>query len=179
MPEKGKSGQRNQNRFKWRSWDQMGLDPSRTKKILEGENVSGAWEETKLVGHSVPLHTDNTKRDDAIMISMPPMTVLSPQDHKTKLKNSPITNSPRTHRTQAPLLDALAVFISSHHATLATYPLTLGVGWGEGHGGRHGGGCGCLQGIEGWIRTCIGKEVLDSHEMVNERGKNEEKRKGR
>ena len=136
--------------------------------------MSGAWEETKLVGHSVPPHTDNAKRDDAIMISMPPMTVLSPHDHKTELKNSPITNSPRTHRTRAPLLDTLAIFISSHHATLATYSLTLGVRRGEGHGGGYGGGRGCLRGIEGWVRTCMGREVLDSHEMLKERGKNEE-----
>ena len=123
--------------------------------------MSGAWEETKLVGHSVPPHTDNAKRDDAIMISMPPMTVLSPHDHKTELKNSPITNSPRTHRTRAPLLDTLAIFISSHHATLATYSLTLGVR--RDSRGR------ARRGVRRWTRVFAGYRGMGSN-LYGERG---------
>jgi len=139
----------------------MGLERKKYQKeqICRG---MGTKEGSGTRGRSIPPPVDNAKRDDAKVMSTPPMTVLFPQHHNTPLGKtySPITNSPRTHRTRAPFLHALAILISSHHPTLPTYSLTLGVRRREGHGGRHGSGRGCLRGIEGWIRTCIGERIL-------------------
>jgi hypothetical protein len=85
-----------------------------------------------------------------------------------RCSDSPITNRPRAHWTRAPILHTLAVPISSHHPTLSTDPLTLSIRRGKGHGGRHGGKCGRLRGVKGWVQTYMEKRMLDGHEVARE-----------